>query len=149
MKSEKRTGIILMILGVVGGMIVGISYSANSFISEESQMALIVLGIVSFTLLLIGLYYLTATEESSASTDTITKTEVKLEGDLVDRLRKTNSVGVSTTRTVGTAGAYDGKGIQKTLDAMYAGEHASWICPRCETINPNSTGSCPVCGYVR
>ena len=43
MKSEKRTDIILMILGVVGGMIVGISYSANSFISEESQMALIVL----------------------------------------------------------------------------------------------------------
>ena len=34
----------------------------------------------------------------------------------------------------------------ESLDMEYASEHYSWICPRCETLNSNSSPCCAVCG---
>lgn len=34
----------------------------------------------------------------------------------------------------------------ESLDMEYASKYYSWICPRCETLNPDSNPCCAVCG---
>jgi hypothetical protein len=173
MTSNKKTGIVMVIFGVIGKL-----YSLITINSElnvrytysapftEHEILVILAGIVSIGLLIAGVALISSKKGASSPTEGIkrvaTESEIKtptkdpsfsgtkLEGDLVRRIRKDADLR-SSSYDLGRSSGSDtpkSKTLQKTLDETYASEHGFWICPRDETMVPNSENSCPVCGYA-
>lgn len=150
--------------------------SEDAFVAPYTQHELFVVltGVLSIILVIIGIVCIALKKESSPPPTPVREetpypktaekvhtypvspvkgpvSKPKLEGDLINRMRTESAV-----RSGVYAGASSEKHdyakagtSQKTLDEKYAVEHESWICPRCETINSNSSPICPVCGFTR
>lgn len=177
MTSNKKTGIVMIIIGIIGGLysLITIDSELNSELNvvytysapfTEHEIFVILAGIVSVGLLIAGFFLISPKKGESFPTESIgraaSKSEIKaptkdssfsgtkLEGDLVRRIRKDADLRSSSYDLGRSPGSYTPKSkpLQKTLDETYASEHGFWICPRDETMVPNCESSCPVCGYA-
>lgn len=173
MTSNKKAGIVMVIISSIG-----VLYSLITINSElnvkytysapftDHEIFVIFVGIVSLGLLIAGIALISAKKDSGSSSKpekvtpvSSTKTpvkettpyETKLEGDLVRKLKKNPELRSVSDDSSCLSEKESRKKIvpQKTLDETYASEHGFWICPRDETMVPNSDNSCPVCGYSR
>lgn len=164
MTSNKKTGIVMVIIGVIGGLYSLIAI--NSGLNSEQENFVILAGIAFIGLLITGVALISSKKGASSPTEgigrVVTESEkktptkdpsfsgTKLEGDLVKRIRKDDALRSSSYDLGRSPESYKPKSktLQKTLDETYASKHGFWNCPRDETMVPNSESSCPVCGYA-
>lgn len=142
MSANGKTGIALLLVGAICTVT-----ALRLGVSGQNVIALYVLSAI---FLLVGGTILRTDHETrkSEKKDSGTGKESKLEGDLV-RKEKPGIGGRPEPFPRSGEGKGEKARDKKTLDEKYAAEHASWVCPRCETINSNVQSFCPCCGYRR
>lgn len=142
MSANGKAGIALLVVGAVC-TVMALSLSA----SGQSDITLYVFSAI---FLLIGGAILQVDHETRKpeKKDGDTGTGSKLEGDLA-RKETTGNASRPEPFPRGGEDKREKARDKKTLDERYAAEHASWVCPRCETINSDVQSFCPCCGYRR
>lgn len=134
MSAKKKAGIVLVILSIIGGLF---SLLYGAAVGIMIDLLLLGVGIILFA-------------QGGRPDSPEAEPEPELEGDLIrkmisdpDALEEPGGTPGARPETVGTVPE------KRSKDEEYAAEHDSWICSKCETINPNASPSCMACGNPR
>lgn len=156
MNPKREFGAILTFLGAFGALVsfLVISLDQYSFYYPASPTdGQTFFLLASLVVLIVGIARMISGKKDPPSDKSPSGSEPsgsRLSGDLVSRSGGTAAGrGAAKSDAPADRVSPETKISQTTLDEKYAAEHDSWICPVCETINPNDSSVCPVCGYSR
>lgn len=149
MDPKRKFGAVLTFLGAFGGLVsfLVIRSDMSSYYSASPTEGQIFFFLASLIVLIVGIARMISEKKDPPSDNSPSGSELsgsRLSGDLVSRTGEA-AAGSGAAKS----GPPETKTSQTSLDEKYAAEHDSWICPVCETINPNDSRVCPACGYTR